>query len=163
VKRDISRGYQQRLLKELAAKGCFSTPWLAEAVKQVPRQLFIGQYYATADAEPSGVNQLDPSEDQLRIIYSDTGLMIRQAPNHSAASQPSLVLSMLAALDVHPGQKILEVGTGTGWNAGLLSVGTGDDRLVYSIDMQPDLVDAARICLLATVAMAGRQQLHSIG
>jgi protein-L-isoaspartate(D-aspartate) O-methyltransferase len=70
--------------------------------------------------------------------------MIREPPDHSAASQPSLVLKMLEELKADIGQKVLEIGTGSGWNAGLLAFGVGDDRLVHSIDIQSDLIEAAR-------------------
>jgi predicted methyltransferase len=38
-----------------------------------------------------------------------------------SASMPSVVLGMLDALDVQPGQSVLEIGTGTGFNAVLLA------------------------------------------
>ena len=38
----------------------------------------------------------------------------------------------------------MEVGTGSGWNAGLIAFSVGDDSRVYSIDLQADLVEKAR-------------------
>jgi protein-L-isoaspartate O-methyltransferase len=43
--------------------------------------------------------------------------------------------------------KVLEIGTGSGFNAGLMTMGTGDPKLVHSIDIQPDLVEAAAVHL----------------
>jgi hypothetical protein len=39
----------------------------------------------------------------------------------SSASRPDVVAQMLAALEVEPGMSVLEIGTGTGWNAALLA------------------------------------------
>jgi SAM-dependent methyltransferase len=50
---------------------------------------------------------------------------------------------MLEALDVRDGHRVLEIGTGTGYNAGLLSHRLRDTD-VFSIDIEPDLVDLAR-------------------
>lgn len=121
--------------------------WLKQALFNVPRHFFIEQYHD--NEEPGGIVQVEspkPTPKQLTKIYSDTGLMIREIP-HSAASQPSLVFAMLADLELTRGLKVLEVGTGSGWNAGLIAFGVEDDRLVYSIDLQPDLVEKARIHL----------------
>jgi len=132
-------------LKELEGQRCFGDRWLSEAVLAVPRHLFIDQYYDPPGAErPVKVDRHSPTEAQLRVIYSDRGLMMRPPPNHSAASQPSLVLGMLDDLKVERGKKVLEIGTGSGWNAALLAFGTGENRLVYSIDIQPDLIEAGR-------------------
>ncbi|HEX5493954.1 MAG TPA: methyltransferase domain-containing protein, partial [Mycobacteriales bacterium] len=50
---------------------------------------------------------------------------------------------MLDTLDVADGMSVLEIGTGTGYTAGLLCHRLGDHR-VASIDIHPDLVTAAR-------------------
>ena len=118
--------------------------WLKAALFRVPRHLFIEQYY---DPEaPEGIVQVEPSKPtrkQLETIYADRGLMIRETP-HSAASQPSLIFGMLVDLELTHGRKVLEIGTGSGWNAGLIAFGVGAERLVYSIDLQADLVEKAQ-------------------
>jgi protein-L-isoaspartate O-methyltransferase len=50
---------------------------------------------------------------------------------------------MLESLDVRDGHRVLEIGTGTGYNAGLLAHRLGDAN-VFSVDIEPDLVDLAR-------------------
>ena len=123
---------------------CPSADWLKQALFNVPRHLFIEQYYD--DEEPDGIAQVEspiPTAKQLEAIYSNRGLMIREAP-HSAASQPSLIFGMLDDLKLTQECKVLEIGTGSGWNAGLIAFRVGDESLVYSIDLQADLVEKAR-------------------
>lgn len=55
---------------------------------------------------------------------------------------------MLETLDVRDSDRVLEIGTGAGYNAALLCHRLGD-RQVYSVDVEPDLVDAARSRLAA--------------
>lgn len=118
--------------------------WLKQALFNVPRHLFIEQYYD--DEEPDGIAQVEspiPTVKQLEAIYSNRGLMIREDP-HSAASQPTLIFGMLDDLKLTHGCKVLEIGTGSGWNAGLIAFRVGEESLVYSIDLQADLVEKAR-------------------
>lgn len=51
---------------------------------------------------------------------------------------------MLEQLDVQPGQKILELGAGTGFNAGLLGYLVGETGHVTTIDVDEDIVAGAR-------------------
>lgn len=66
----------------------------------------------------------------------------------SSASMPRMVAGMLAALDVRDGQRVLEVGTGTGYHAALLCHRLGDSQ-VTSIEIDPLLAEAARARLAA--------------
>ncbi|MFH8342876.1 protein-L-isoaspartate(D-aspartate) O-methyltransferase [Streptomyces sp. AM6-12] len=66
----------------------------------------------------------------------------------SSASMPSVVFRMLSALEVEAGHRVLEIGTGTGWNAALLAHRLGADA-VASIEIDRDVANAARERLLA--------------
>ena len=118
--------------------------WLKQALFNVPRHRFIEQYYD--DKKPDGIVHVEspiPTPEQLKQIYSDRGMMIREEP-HSAASQPSLIFDMLTDLQLTHGHKVLEIGTGSGWNAGLIAFTVGDESCVYSIDLQANLVEKAQ-------------------
>jgi protein-L-isoaspartate O-methyltransferase len=58
---------------------------------------------------------------------------------------------MLEALDVQVGQRVLEIGTGTGYNAAILTELVEDPTLVTTVDIDGDLVDRARQLLQRVV------------
>ena len=55
-------------------------------------------------------------------------------------SQPRTVATMLRLLDVSPGQRILDVGSGSGWTTALLAHLTGPSGVVVGVELEPDLV-----------------------
>lgn len=67
----------------------------------------------------------------------------------SSASSPIMVALMLAALDARPGHRVLEVGTGTGYNAALLAHRLGAGH-VTSIEVDPEVAAQARQALSDT-------------
>ncbi len=58
-------------------------------------------------------------------------------------SQPAVVARMTEWLNVSEGQKILEIGSGSGWQAAILSFLVGDGK-IFSIDRYQELVDFAK-------------------
>ena len=64
----------------------------------------------------------------------------------SSASKPSIVAMMLEELDVADGHRVLEIGTGTGWNAALLAKRLSDER-VTTVEVDPVLAEGARKAL----------------
>jgi protein-L-isoaspartate(D-aspartate) O-methyltransferase len=94
-------------------------PRLLAAFDLVPREAFV-----------------DPSVADL--AYDDSPLPIAEG---QTISQPYVVALMIEALDVRPGDRVLEVGAGSGYAAAILS------RLaerVFAIERQPRLADLAR-------------------
>ncbi len=55
-------------------------------------------------------------------------------------SQPSTVRRMLDWLGVQPGQKVLDVGSGSGWTTALLAHLVGEAGMVYAVEKVPELV-----------------------
>ncbi len=79
--------------------------------------------------------------DDLDLIYSNKALFVLP-DGLSSTSMPALMTRMLEALDVHDGHQVLEIGTGTGYNAALLSHRLGDQH-VFSVDIEPTLIRLA--------------------
>jgi protein-L-isoaspartate(D-aspartate) O-methyltransferase len=87
----------------------------------------------------------------LKTAYANQAVTIKDNPNGplalSCASVPSVVAMMLVQLDVQPGDNVLEIGAGTGYNAALLAELTGGLGRVTSIDIDSDVALHARTML----------------
>ena len=68
----------------------------------------------------------------------------------SCASVPGIVATMLDQLGVQAGDRILQIGAGTGYNAALLAHLTGPDGQVTTVDIDPEVTDQARRALDTT-------------
>lgn len=62
-------------------------------------------------------------------------------------SQPSTVADMLRLLDVRTGQKVLDVGSGSGWSSALLGELVGPAGQVHAVELVSMLVERARLAL----------------
>lgn len=79
-------------------------------------------------------------ESDLDYAYYNEPLLIMK---NQTISQPAVVSRMTEWLDVREGQKILEIGTGSGWQTAILSYMVGKGT-VYSVEIKPELVKFAR-------------------
>jgi protein-L-isoaspartate(D-aspartate) O-methyltransferase len=94
-------------------------PRLLEAIREVPRGDFV-------------------PPDQADRAYLDVPLPIWHA---QVTTQPSLVAQMVGALELAGGERVLEIGTGLGWQTALL---TRLAARVWSIERWADLAEEAR-------------------
>lgn len=138
------------LVREIEASGAFAAdPVWREAFATVPRHLFVPYYYVggARGYERCWGGSPDPRarERWLRGAYEDVPLATRLRDGEllSSSSQPSLMAEMLAELRVRDGDRVLEVGAGTGYNAALLSYRLGDERVV-TVDLDPEITESAR-------------------
>ncbi|MFH9731852.1 methyltransferase, FxLD system [Streptomyces sp. NPDC017260] len=86
--------------------------------------------------------------------YTDEAVSIKENPDGplplSLASVPSIVAMMLGQLDAQPGDRILEIGAGTGYNAALLAEIVGEAGEVTTVDIEGDVALHARTALNST-------------
>jgi protein-L-isoaspartate(D-aspartate) O-methyltransferase len=144
----VAASARAALVREIDASGAFDAdPVWREAFAAVPRHLFVPAYYAgvVGGYERRSADDPDPAarERWLRGAYEDTPLAIRLSDGEplSSSSQPSLMALML---DVRDGHDVLEIGTGSGYNAALLAHRLGDDDLITTVDLDPELTASAR-------------------
>lgn len=100
-------------------------------------------------ARPEGLDgRLDAAFDAVpRVWFLPVGARSRagvDAPiligHEQTCSQPSTVRAMLALLDVRAGQRVLDVGSGSGWTTALLAELVGRTGRVWGVELEPDLV-----------------------
>ncbi|WP_253830076.1 protein-L-isoaspartate(D-aspartate) O-methyltransferase [Prauserella aidingensis] len=138
-------------MDELTEAGKLRSPQWQEAFRGVPRHVFVPEYYQQDGGTWTAVSTDSP--EGLDAVYANRALFTdvdEHGRGVSSSSMPGLMARMLEILDIHPGDRVLEIGTGTGYNAAILCSVLGDDN-VYSIDI--DYVDAARR-RLATVGFS---------
>ena len=81
------------------------------------------------------------SEKKLNEVYEDHPLSIGYG---QTISQPYTVAFMLQELELKKGDKVLEIGTGSGWNAALISRLVGEEGKVYSVEIVQELAERAK-------------------
>ena len=119
------------LMDALKAGGSVRSACVEAALRAVPRHLFI-------------------PGTPLNVAYANEVVLTKRADDStpiSSASQPSIVARMLEQLKVEPGNRVLEIGAGTGYNAALLSHLAGPGGQVTTIDVDEDITRGARATL----------------
>lgn len=120
-----------------------------QAVQEAPRHRFVHRFQA---------DRAGPIEDfdadlqrHLAAIYSDR-VLAHVGPDDTALdstnSQPSYVLWLLHRLGLAPGQRVMEIGSGSGWLAAVMGRLVGDGRVV-GVEVLGDLARRSRDDLAA--------------
>ena len=124
---------RNRMVEEqLRARGIRDERVLS-AMRKVPREIFV----APEDAANA---------------YGDSPLPIGAG---QTISQPYIVAAMLEKLELRPEDRVLEVGTGTGYEAAILGELAAE---VWTMERQPELVDKAR----ETLQRHGYNNVHVV-
>jgi protein-L-isoaspartate(D-aspartate) O-methyltransferase len=121
-----------RLVTELQFRGSGLSRSVQKAFARVPRHVFVPEIDAVA-------------------AYRDEALVIKCGPDGlpvSSSSQPAMMAIMLEQVCLRAGDRVLEIGTGSGYNAAVMAEVVGASGQVVSIDIDPELVARARTSLL---------------
>ncbi len=110
---------QDKLIEDLVKDGFLHSPRVIEAFKKIDRSNFV--------IEPVKNNAYVNAP--LAIGFGQT------------ISQPLTVAFVLEKLDVQPGHKVLDVGSGSGWTTALLAAIVGEKGKVYGIEIIPEIYE----------------------
>jgi len=122
-----------RLVDELRDSGRLTSPGVEAAFRSVPRHLFLPEMAAS-----------EAYQDEAFVIKTGAdGLPV------SSSSQPAIMAIMLQQLGLAPGHRVLEVGTGTGYNAAIMTHLVGEGGSVVTVDIDADMVARAQANLAA--------------
>jgi protein-L-isoaspartate(D-aspartate) O-methyltransferase len=113
---------RERLVLDLCKEGYIKTDPVKQAFLTVPREEFIPEFIKN-------------------YSYVDTPLEIG---NDQTISAPHMVAIMCEALDIKKGQKILEVGAGSGYHAAIVAQLVGKTGKVYTIERFESLAEKAK-------------------
>jgi protein-L-isoaspartate(D-aspartate) O-methyltransferase len=116
-----------RLVQRLRARGDVRSDAVAAAFGRVPRHVFVRT-----------ISAAEAYADRSIAIKFEDGVAI------SSSSQPAIMAEMLEMLALRAGDRVLEIGAGSGYNAALLAEIVGPSGSVTSVDIDPGLVADAR-------------------
>ncbi|MGH3912097.1 MAG: methyltransferase domain-containing protein [Pseudonocardiaceae bacterium] len=125
--------------------------WKA-AFDATPRHLFIpDQALVSVNGHHVPIDRQSDPDGWFDAIYQDAAIITQvddgtdrgHGLHTSSCSMPQVVLSMLTTLEVAEGNRVLEIGTGTGYNAALLAHRLGSENVI-SMEIDPDIAAQAR-------------------
>ncbi|WP_371652516.1 MULTISPECIES: methyltransferase domain-containing protein [unclassified Streptomyces] len=144
-----------QLAQQLTTAGKLSGPWRA-AYEAVPRRHFIPDVAWVKPDGPAPGYSIDRDQDELswlRAVYSDASIVTQldggtgdlrtgKGTPTSSCSAPGIVFTILKILDARDADRVLDVGTGTGWTASLLSHRVGSQNVV-SVEVDTEVAAQA--------------------
>ena len=125
-------GLRRALVDELRRIGSLRMPRVEAAFAAVPRHLFV----------PNVPPEVAYRNQSIQTKFVD-------GRSVSSSSQPGIMAIMLEQLQLFPGQRVLEIGAGTGYNAALIAHLVGRGGRVTTVDIDEDIVEGARHNLAA--------------
>jgi protein-L-isoaspartate(D-aspartate) O-methyltransferase len=159
---DTVEKYQQQLLEQsqyIYYRTPISDPTV-QAYLATPRHVFVKRYREWGTKEWHEVYAENLAEHVATLYTNKPLVLFGDDDDHipSTISQPSFVLRMLDLLQLRPGQKVFELGAGSGWNAALMGHLVGSEGYVYSLEIIPEVATMAA----AAIETLGIKNVHIV-
>lgn len=129
VKRKAS-SLQKKLVGLLKEKKVIKKKHVEDAFLTVPRHLFLPQF---------DIDEVYRDEPIVTVWKSE-----KEKIPFSSSTQPAAMATMLEQLELGKGHKVLEIGTGTGFNAALMAEIVGKTGQVVSVDIDKEICNTAK-------------------
>ncbi len=110
------------LIKDLLNERVLQNPRVLRAFKEIDRKDFV----------PADLKSMAYENHPLTLEFGQT------------ISQPYTVAFMLDLLEAKPGQKVLDVGFGSGWTTAMLSKIVGSKGKIFGLELFPEIYDFGR-------------------
>ena len=130
--------FARRLADELVNRGVTRSESVANAIATVPRHVFYETLYLRSGTQSWTHHHLSyQRKSDFELVYRDEPLVVqtREGLPSIVGTMPSVIVEMLETLDLRPGDRVLELGTGTGYSTGLIAALVGDPGLVTTIEI----------------------------
>lgn len=113
---------REELIERLVRWGYLTKPEIIDAFRKVPRHEFV----------PTNLKDYAYADQPLPIGHGQT------------ISAPSMIAIMLDSLELKPGQKVLEIGAGSGYNAALIAEIVGPRGKIFTVERIAELAEFGR-------------------
>ena len=127
-----------KLITSLEENGVLRSRSVSRALKKVDRKKFV-------------------PDTQKELAYDDMPLSIGEG---QTISQPYTVVFMLEHLKPKPGEHIMDVGSGSGWQTGLLADIVGEHGRIYAIEIVPTLCELGKGNIAQFPEFQGRVEFY---
>ncbi|MCK2241227.1 MULTISPECIES: methyltransferase domain-containing protein [unclassified Crossiella] len=142
---------RRKLVALLRQKGTLQDRLWCQAFLDVPRHVFVPKFTLLDAAENLVTIDRRQPEEWLAAVYSDDALVTSHDESGiacSSSTQPFVMAVMLEVLQARSGMRVLEIGTGTGYNTALLSYALGAQN-VTSVEIDSAVSRAAKTALVS--------------
>ncbi|MBI3046434.1 MAG: protein-L-isoaspartate O-methyltransferase [Candidatus Harrisonbacteria bacterium] len=142
---------KEDLLETLIKDGYLKTSAIIEAFKQIDRKDFVAEDMKPGSENSSSRSASDGEAARVSTSWKDLAYENIALPLMAGQtiSQPLVVAFMLELLELKPGEKVLDIGTGSGWNTALMAQLVGENGLpgqgkIFSIERIEELYNFAK-------------------
>jgi len=147
--RNLVSHFKKRMVKDMAVKIPFKDEIYKEAFLSVDRHCFIKEIYGYDEhiLDFKIMDNLSSNEgDFLRRVYSDSSILYLKDSEGklSSVSMPSVVSAMINLSEMKRGDKVLEIGAGSGYSTAVFSNIVGEDGFVCATEISKEIFEITK-------------------